>query len=257
MAEKDWTEIDADWLRENEVVRAYIAPHNEPSQFADESAFYAALLQAGVKYVVKVSTNVKYVGPTNPVYYGRSHWAIENLLDQTEFRGLQWTSLQPNFFTAMYLSSAAQWIKAYRRTGNQEVLKTNVAEDVAVAMIDPRDVGKVGAHLLTLDDVTPHNGARYVLSGPEDINGKDILELVESFANVKVETVEYKDVSWIDDLASSGVYPKKVLSSIKAGCIPLWNAQCSLSGSPTSKKIIALAAPSRTPIQALETMLRN
>ncbi|THY20787.1 NAD(P)-binding protein [Aureobasidium pullulans] len=257
MAEKDWTKIDADWLREHQVVRVYIAPHNQPSQFAEESAFYNALLQAEVEYVVKVSTNVKYVGPTNPVYYGRSHWAIENLLSQPEFKNLKWTALQPNFFTATYLASAAGWIKEYRKTGKQEVFKTNVAEDAVVAMIDPYDIGEVGAHLLALDDVAPHNQARYVLSGPEDINGNDIVQLIEKFVGVKVEKAEFKDVSWIDDLAKSGAYSAKVLSSIRFGCIPLWEEACSLAGTPTSKEIVELAAPKRTPAQALEAMLEG
>lgn len=179
MQEKDWTTIDAAWLRSQEVVKVYIAPHNLPHQFVDESALHIALLHAGVKYVVRVSTNVEYIGPTNPVYYGRAHWAIENLLSQPEFKSLQWTSLQPNFFTASYLASAANWIKAYRKIGKQETLAMNPSADAAVAMIDPEDVGNVGAHLLALEDPTLHNHARYVLSGPEDVTGKRIVELVE------------------------------------------------------------------------------
>ncbi|KAG1166506.1 hypothetical protein G6F35_018150 [Rhizopus arrhizus] len=48
MQEKDWTTIDANWLKEQEVVKAYVAPHNLPEQFVDESALYVAMLQAGV-----------------------------------------------------------------------------------------------------------------------------------------------------------------------------------------------------------------
>ena len=70
-AEKDWTTIDAAWLREQAVERVYIAPHNQPNQFPEESAFYNALLEAGVKYVVKVSTNVKYIGPNPKPYQSR------------------------------------------------------------------------------------------------------------------------------------------------------------------------------------------
>jgi uncharacterized protein YbjT (DUF2867 family) len=255
-AEKDWTTIDAAWLRDYGVERVYIAPHNQPNQFPEESAFYNALLQVGVKYVVKVSTNVKYIGPTNPVYYGRTHWAIETMLSQPEFQGLQWTSLQPNFFTRMYLASAAEWVKDYRKTGNsQATLKTNVAEDEAVAMIDPEDVGSVGSHLLALDDPAPHNGAKYVLSGPEDLTGKQLLTLVEKYAGTKVPAVEFKDVTWIDELSKSGGYPEKVLSSIRAGCIPLWQGDCSLSGTPTSAEIMKLAAPKRTPEDAFKALL--
>lgn len=255
-AEVDWTTIDAAWLREQDVERVYIAPHNQPNQFPEESAFYVALLEAGVKYVVRVSTNVKYICPTSPVYYGRAHWATETLLSQPEFKALQWTSLRPNFFTRMYLASAAAWVTQYRKTGNaQEVLKTNVAESEAVAMIDPEDVGSVGSHLVALDDPSPHNGAKYTLSGPEDLTGKQIVALVEKYAGVDVANVEFKDVSWIDDLSKSGGYPEKVLFSIRAGCIPLWQGDCSLSGTPTSAEISKLAPPRRTPDDAFKALL--
>lgn len=197
--------------------------------------------------MVKVSTNVKYIGPTNPVYYGRTHWAIETLLSQPEFEELQWTSLQPNFSTRMYLASAAEWVKQYRKTGDLTALfKTNVAENAAVAMIDPEDVGSVGSHLLALDDTSSHNGAKYVLSGPEDLTGRQLLALVEKHAGVKIENVTFEDVPWIDELSKTGGYPEKVLSSIRAGCIPLWQGDCSLTGTPTSAAIAKLDPPQRT-----------
>ncbi|CZR66550.1 related to NmrA-like family protein [Phialocephala subalpina] len=255
MQEKDWATIDTAWLQSQDVVRVYIAPHNLPSQFVDESALHIALLHAGVKYVVRVSTNVEYVSPTNPVYYGRSHWAIENLLSQPEFESLQWTSLQPNFFTASYLDSAADWIKSYQKTGKQDTLSMNPAENVAVAMIDPEDVGNVGAHLLALEDPSPHNHAKYVLSGPEDVTGKGIVELVEKYVGVKVQKAEFKATSWIGDLVKAGVYPEKVLPSILAGCEPLWEGRCSLAGTPTSGAVMKLAPPRRTVEDALKTML--
>ncbi|KZL84207.1 hypothetical protein CI238_11761 [Colletotrichum incanum] len=257
MLEKDWTTIDAAWLRSQEVTRVYIAPHNLPQQFVEESALYIALLHAGVKYVVRVSTNVEYIGPTNPVYYGRAHWAIENLLSQPEFNDLQWTSLQANFFTASYLASASEWVKEFRKTGKQETLYITPAAEAAVAMIDPEDVGSVGARLLALEDPTPHNQARYVLSGPEDVTGKRIVEVVEQVAGLKVQSVEFKATGWLDELVAAGVYPKKVLPSIRAGFEPLWEERCSLAKTPTSKKVLALAPPKRTVVDALKAMLED
>lgn len=257
MAEKDWTEIDADWLREHEVVRVYIAPHNLPNQFVEESAFHIALLQAGVKYVVRVSTTTANVGPISPVYYGRSHWAIENLLSQPEFKNLQWTSLQPNIFTVSYLATAVDWIKQYRKTGKQETFKTIANADADVAMIDPEDVGIIGAHLLSQDDPTVHNQAKYVLNGPENIKGKQIVELIEKYARVKVEKAEFEDMSLINDLGKSGAYPENVVASIRTSCLALWKGKCSLSETPTSKEIINLAAPKRTPAAALKAMLED
>ncbi|KAL5343408.1 hypothetical protein BJX70DRAFT_354098 [Aspergillus crustosus] len=82
MQEKDWTTIHAAWLKSRRVVRVYIAPHKLPHQFVEVSA-------------------VEYISPTNPVSYGRSHWAIENL------------------FTASYLASTEDWIKTFRETASK------------------------------------------------------------------------------------------------------------------------------------------
>ncbi|THV44346.1 hypothetical protein BGAL_0666g00030 [Botrytis galanthina] len=240
MQERDWTTIDAVWLRSQDVSRVYIARHNLPQQFAEESALYVTLLQAGVEYVVRVSTNVEYISPINPMYYGRSHWAIENLLGQTEFKSMQWTSLQPNFFSTTYLASTADWIESYRKTGKQETLNIIPDADIAVAMIDPDDVGTIGAHLLALEDPKPHNHAKYIPSGPED------------YAGIKVEKTEFKVTSWLDDLIKEGVYPEKVLPSIMAGFELLWHGSCSLASTPTSKEIIDLAPPKGTAMDVLK-----
>lgn len=93
IAEQNWTEITADWLRENDVERAFIASHNQPTQFAEESTFHRSALDAGVKYVVRISTTAANVRPDCKAYYPRTHWAIETMLSSTEFRALQWSSL--------------------------------------------------------------------------------------------------------------------------------------------------------------------
>ncbi|KAG0736580.1 hypothetical protein G6F57_009898 [Rhizopus arrhizus] len=257
MQEKDWTTIDADWLKEQEVVKVYVASHNLPHQFLDESALYVALLQAGVKYVVKLSTSAVHVSPSSPVFYGRTHWAIESLLSQPEFRSLQWTSLQPNLFTNAFIAPIVDWIKQYQKTGNQGTLPTILAADAPVAMIDPEDVGKVGAYLLALDDPTPHNQVRYILNGPEDITGRQIVEMVEQYVGVKVQDVEYKATSTINGLITAGIFPEKYLPSFLASCEALWQGKCSLSEAPTSKEIIELAPPKRTTADTLKAIMEE
>ncbi|KAL1592968.1 hypothetical protein SLS59_009612 [Nothophoma quercina] len=249
MVEKDWTTIDAAWLKSQAVAKVYIAPHNLPHQFVEESGLYVALLHAGVKYVVKVSTIVEYVSPTS--------LAIENLLSQPEFKSLQWTSLQPNFFTTTFLATAVGWIQKYQDTGKQEVLAILSTADGAVAMIDPEDVGKVGAHLLALEDPTLHIHARYILSGPEDVTGKDIVKLVEQYTNVKVDRAEFKATGLLTGLVEAGVFPEKLLPSLLAGGEPPWQGKTSLARTPTNKEIVELAPPKRTIADALKAMLEE
>jgi uncharacterized protein YbjT (DUF2867 family) len=257
MVEKDWTSIGATWLKNQDVVRAYVAPHNLISQFVDESALYSAMLQAGVRYVVKLSTTVAFLGPTNPIFYGRSHWAIEIMLNQPEFKSIQWTVLRPNFFAPTILSSAVDWIKKYKETGKQEILSMVPAANAPVAVIDPTDVGIVAAHLLALEDPSPHNHAKYVLSGPENVTGKDITKLVEKESNVQVGKTEFKDLSFVPYLVSIGVFPQSALTDFPAGSASLWEGESGLAMSPTSKEILELAPPKSTVGEVLKAILEG
>jgi hypothetical protein len=132
----------------------------------------------------------------------------------------------------------------------------NSAADVPVAIIDHEDARNIGANLSALADPTLHNHVRYVLSGPEDVMGTSIVEPAERHAGVKVEKVKYKDTDWIRDLVKTG-YPEKILSSILAGCEPIWQGRCSLAWTPTTKEILRLAPPKRTVADALRDMLEE
>jgi uncharacterized protein YbjT (DUF2867 family) len=65
VAEKNWTDIDDQWLREHEVERLFIASHNNVSHFAEKSQFHYFALQASVKYAVRISTTAYSVRPVS------------------------------------------------------------------------------------------------------------------------------------------------------------------------------------------------
>lgn len=252
--QKNWVHITSDWLREHEVVRVFIAPHNQPNQFPEESAFHLAALKAGVKYVVRISTTAPNVRPDCDAYYPRSHWAIEALLSSPEFSALQWTSLQPNIFSTLYLSAAAELIKQYRKTGQQEVLRLMASEDAPVGIVEAYDVGVFAAHLLCQEDTSEHNHARYVINGPEDITGWQIVKMVEGHIGTKVQRISYKDLSLIESMANSvSEGDRHLILSIKDAPVTAWEGKC--TASTTSKEVLELAAPTRTPAEVLETLL--
>ena len=255
IAEKNCVDVTPDWLRHNNVVRAFIASHNNPNQFAEESTFHLAALKAGVEYVVRISTTAANVRPDCPAYYPRTHWAIEAMLSSPEFEHLRWTSLQPNVFSQFYLSSAAELIKNFRKTGKQDTLRLMASEDAPVGIIDSNDVGVFAAHLLTADDVAPHNKAKYVLNGPEDITGRQIVALVEEHISTKVEDVRFKDLSFVDHMAAQTQDSKSVVMSIKFALETAWEGKC--GASTTRKKVIQLAAPKRMPTEVFKTMLEE
>jgi uncharacterized protein YbjT (DUF2867 family) len=252
--EKNWVHITAEWLREHEVVRVFIASHNQPNQFPDESTFHVAALKAGVKYVVRISTTAANVSPDNDAYYPRQHWAIEALLSSPEFRALQWTSLQPNVFSTFVLSPAAQLIKNYRKTGQQDTLRLMGSQDAPVGIVEAHDVGVLAAHLLSQEDTTVHNNAKYVINGPEDITGEQIVKMVEERIGTKLQSVSYKDVSFIDTMANSVPEGERhLILSIKYAPVTAWEGKC--TASTTSKQVLELAAPTRTPAEVLEALL--
>ncbi|KAJ6022768.1 hypothetical protein N7499_008085 [Penicillium canescens] len=257
--EQNWVEITADWLREHQVARAFIAPHNEPNQFAEESTFHVNALSAGVKYVVRISTTAANVRPDCPAYYARQHWAIEALLGSPQFNNLQWTSLQPNVFTPFIMAPAVEFIKKYRKTGEQDTLRLMLSEDAPVGSIDPDEVGILAAHLLSQDDTSVHNKAKYVLNGPVDITGKQVVDMIEQHIGTPIKDVSYKDVSFIDMLYeyqyAATKQSKNVIYSIKRAPETAWEGKCSTT--TTSKEILQIAAPKRTPTDVLKTLLEG
>ncbi|KAI1191043.1 hypothetical protein F5B17DRAFT_364434 [Nemania serpens] len=251
--EKNWIEISADWLRENEVVRAFVASQPTSSQFTEESTFLVAALKAGVKYVVRISTTEPNVRPDSLAYYSRSHWALETLLSTPQFERLQWTSLQPNSFSRIYLGSAAALINEYRKSGKQSTLRILGSADAPAGIIDADEVGVLAATLLALQDPSPHNKAKYVVNGPEDITGNQVVKLVEQYIGTKVEDVIFEDMSFVDYMASQSKDPKNITLSIKYALEPLVAGLC--SASTTSKEVLELAAPKSTPAEVLASML--
>ncbi|KAL0930059.1 uncharacterized protein CTRU02_214879 [Colletotrichum truncatum] len=254
VVEKHWVTINADWLRHQNVKRAFIASHNQPNQFAEESNFYVSALNANVQYVVRISTTAANVRPDSPVYYPRSHWAIEALLDTTEFRNLWWTSLQPNVFTQQYLASAVEWVKAFQKTGKKGTLKLMASKDVPVGIVDPNEVGAFAAHLLLQDDPKAHSRARYVLNGPVDITGQQIVDLVESYSGTKVDKVIFKDLSFIEYLAKDAPEGSRdIILSIKRAQETAWEGRC--TASTTSKEVTQLAPLKRVPSEIFKEMI--
>ena len=257
--EQNWVEITAEWLREQQVVRAFIASHNEPDQFPHESTFLLNALNAGIKYVVRISTTAANVRPDCPAYYARQHWAIEALLGSPEFNNLHWTSLQPNVFSPLIMNPAAEFIKKYRKTGKQDTLRLMLSEDAPVGIIDPDEVGVIAAHLLSHDDTSVHNKVKYILNGPEDISGKQVVDMIEQHIDAPVKDIIYKDVSFIDMMYeyqyAATNQSKQVIYSIKRAPETAWEGKC--SASTTSKEILELAAPKRAPSDVLKTLLEE
>ncbi|KAK1640742.1 NmrA-like family protein [Colletotrichum phormii] len=247
-AEKNWVDIDALWLREQKISKAFIASHSSPNQFAEESTFHQAALKTGVQYVVRISTTAPNVRPDSYAYHPRAHWAIETMLGSPDFKELKWTSLRPNIFFSLHLYGAVEFVREYRQTKKQGTLRLIADKDAPVGAIDGDDVGTFAAHLLWDQDPSRHNGKKYILNGPTDVTGRDIVQWVEEAIGAPVESVQFRDVSLVDAMASATKESKNVILSMKAAPVSLWEGKC--PASTTSKEVIELLAPSRSVVDA-------
>ncbi|RSM09574.1 hypothetical protein CDV31_007680 [Fusarium ambrosium] len=182
LVEQSWVEITLAWLRQHNVERAFIASHNQPNQFAEESTFHLATLQAGVQLMA--------------------------------------------------------------------------SEDAPVGIIDPYEVGRLAAHLLIQNDVTPHDKARYVLNSPENITGLQVVTMTEEVLGTRVEDVSFRDLSFIDHMAAAQTQESKnVILSIKYAPETAWEGKC--TASTTSREVLQLAAPRNTPAEIFKAMLEG
>jgi uncharacterized protein YbjT (DUF2867 family) len=227
IAEKNWTDINAAWLCENEVVRVFFAGHVMPTQFAEESQFYVEMLLAGVEYLVRVATTDANMHADAYAHHSRTHWALENLLSQPEFEKLQYTSLHPNIYYPMFLGGPAHFIKEFHHTGKQPEMAMIVDAKTPMGCIDPVEVGVTAAHLLALNDVSPHNGKKYVLNGPVDITGDDVVSLVEGYIGEKVDpaNVVFKDIAMIEEMAEALPYSNNLIMSVTSAPVALWDGK--------------------------------
>ena len=119
----------------------------------------AHMSDAGVKRVVLLSSSAAPSGDTSNAV-ARYHIESEQTVRES---GLDWTFLQPNSF----MTNTLQWVPQLQAG---DVITAPFA-DVAVATIDPDDIGRVAAAALTQD--SRHAGQAYRLSGPDSLTPGD------------------------------------------------------------------------------------
>lgn len=256
MIAQDWTMIDSAWLKEHEVERVFIASHNGVSHFTDESLFLNYALEAGVKYVVRISTTTTNIGPATPVFYARNHWAIETMLEQPEFQNLKWTSLQPNVFISMFTDVAKDWVSTYKKDGTKSPYKLMLDGGTNAAPIDSSEVGLFAGKLLALEDNTPHASQKYCLNGPQNATGKQITKVIEKYAGTTVDDVTYRDTSFIEFARSAGT-PENVLPSLAKAPLRGYEGQTSVEAMPTSPAVLQIHTFQHGILDTLETALSN
>ncbi|KAK7923683.1 hypothetical protein PG985_007754 [Apiospora marii] len=237
--EFNWADVSERWLREQEVQRAFVASAVDPAQFSTESGFLLAALRAGVEYVVRISTT-----------------APNTMLETPAFAGLEWTSLQPNAFSALAFYTMGLYVQTYRETGGKPdgPLRVLANPDAPIGVIDADDIGPIAARLLVHEDLSVHNRGKYTINGPEDVTGREMVAMVEQQIGAPVKEVSYKDMSYVETMAAADPEHRTLILSIQHAMEVLW--QGGASAATTSKEILEIAAPRTTPAASWEKLLK-
>jgi uncharacterized protein YbjT (DUF2867 family) len=117
-----------------------------------ESNAIEAAQATGVSHFLKVSGSTAGITPDAESVVGRAHYAGEQALKAS---GMGYTILQPNLFFQTLLAQAPM-------IAADSKMALPLAPDAPLAMIDTRDIGAVGAAIMTSDG---HEGQTYYLSG--------------------------------------------------------------------------------------------
>jgi uncharacterized protein YbjT (DUF2867 family) len=135
------------------VDAVFLACGNVPEQVDFECAVIDQAAEAGVRRIVKLSA--RGADPDAAVAYWRWHAQIEQHLRAS---GVPSVMLQPSFYMTNLLAAA-------EHVRHQGMLFAP-AGNAGITMVHPADVAAVAAVTLTTDG---HDGATYVLTGPEAV----------------------------------------------------------------------------------------
>jgi hypothetical protein len=152
------------------------------------------------------------------------------------------------------MAPALEFIKEHKKTGKQGSLSLILDRDSPNAMIDAYDVGVFAAHLLATEETDKYNKAKYVLTGPEDVTGEEIVKLVEGHIGEAVRDVKYKDFSVVDAWAESMPEQKTMIKAVGRAGGAIWGGSALET---RSKEVPAIYTPSRTAEQVLKEMVKG
>ena len=161
------------------VASVFVVTGHNPGMVEQQNNVLDAALQAGVKYLVRVSGGRDVAKADSESVVGRSHYAIEQTLRQS---AIKWTILRPGLFMQNLLGQAAS-IKSDSK------IVMPYPKDFPIAWTDVRDTGAVGARILL--DPAPHAGKTYEFTGKRTTNG----EFAAVFSQVLGRPIAYVPIT--------------------------------------------------------------
>jgi uncharacterized protein YbjT (DUF2867 family) len=138
------------------VDRALLVMPNGEHQEPAELAFIRSAKEAGLAWLIKLSSPEAVRGTTSPIPL--AHIAAEDALMAS---GMKWTFVRPSFYMQNFRGS----VKSARASGKLSMPMGNGT----VALTDNEDSGQFIAHLLTDANPAPHQGQCYDITGPDPV----------------------------------------------------------------------------------------
>jgi uncharacterized protein YbjT (DUF2867 family) len=139
------------------IARAVLVLPNSQDQQRLELSFVATAKQAGLPWILKLSSPEAVRGTTSPLPL--AHIAAEDAIMAS---GMNWTFVRPSFFMQNFRGS----IPKAKETG---VLAMPMGDNGNAALTDCADAGAFIAHILTDENSTQHYGQCYDITGPDEV----------------------------------------------------------------------------------------
>jgi uncharacterized protein YbjT (DUF2867 family) len=161
------------------VESVFVVTGHNPQMGEQQNNVIDAALQAGVKYLVRLSAGRAVATADSPTAVGRAHHTVDERLRNSK---IGWVILRPGLFMQNVLGQAAA-IKSDSK------IAMPYAKDFPLALIDVRDTGAVAARILV--DPAPHAGKSYEFTGATTNNG----DFADVFSQVLGRKIAYVGVT--------------------------------------------------------------
>jgi uncharacterized protein YbjT (DUF2867 family) len=160
------------------VDRALLVMPNGETQERTELAFTRTAKEAGLTWLIKLSSPEAVRGTTSPIPL--AHIAAEDAIMAS---GLKWTFVRPSFYMQNFRGS----VKGAQASGK---LSMPMGKGT-VALTDNEDAGQFIAHLLTDPNSAQHHGRCYDITGPDPVMNFD--QIAQAIGEAIGKQVVYDD----------------------------------------------------------------
>ena len=156
------------------VDRALLVMPNGEFQERAELAFTRTAKEAGLQWLIKLSSPEAVRGTTSPIPL--AHIAAEDAIMAS---GLKWTFVRPSFYMQNFRGS----VKGARASGKLSMPMGNGT----VALTDNEEAGAFIAHVLTDPNPAQHHGQCYDITGPDPVmNFHQVAQVIGEVIGQKV-----------------------------------------------------------------------